>query len=119
MSELRSDRATPTAASTAVPCGRGDPSSFVPPRVSAGNTAAAIDAARRALRQTPFSREALRAEIVRYGAVSRDVGASVSDLTDALDVGLAPALARFPEAVAAELRVHVGWWAAHGYHRAD
>ncbi len=119
MSELRSDRATPTAASTAVSCGRGDPSSFVSPRAPAGSTAAAIAAARQALRRTPFSREALRAEIVWYGAVSRDAGASVSDLSDALDAGLAPALARFPEAVAAELRVHVGWWAAHGYHRAD
>lgn len=125
MSELRSERATPSigyllAPSTTVAARRGEPAPFVRPYAPANDAiGAALVGARDALRRTPFSREALRTAVVRYGAVSRDAGASVSDLTDALDVELAPALSRFPAALAAELRVHVGWWAAHGYHRAD
>lgn len=98
---------------------RTAPSSFGRARAGLGGTAAALAAARDALRRTPFSREALRAEVVQYGMTARDAGASVSELTAALDAALAPALAGLPDALAAEVRVHVGWWAAHGYHRAD
>lgn len=81
--------------------------------------AAALTAAQDALRESPSSREALRAAVVRYGTACADAGALASDLTRALDAALGPALAHFPDAVAAELRVHIAWWAAHGYHRAD
>ncbi|GJG88183.1 hypothetical protein tb265_33640 [Gemmatimonadetes bacterium T265] len=102
-----------------VPSGRGETTSFAPPRALANATCAALAAARDALRGVPFSRGALRSAVVRYAAAARDAGASVAELTEALDFGLAPALGRLPAAVAADLRVHVAWWAAHGYHRAD
>ena len=105
MSQVQSNRTAPSSAGRL-------PASPV-------GTAAALAAARDAVRRTPFSREALRAEVVRYGMTARDADASVSELTSALDAALAPALAGLPVALAAELRVHVGWWAAHGYHRAD
>ena len=70
---------------------------FVRPYAPANEAVgAALVGARDALRRTPFSREALRTEVVRYGAVSRDAEASMSDLADALDIELAPALNRFP-----------------------
>ncbi|HEY0777100.1 MAG TPA: hypothetical protein VGD56_03960 [Gemmatirosa sp.] len=89
------------------------------PHAAVPAAAAALVAAQDALRGTPFSREALRAAVVRYGTVCADAGALASELTGALDAALGPTLARFPDPVAAELRVHVAWWAAHGYYRAD
>lgn len=84
-----------------------------------GRGAAALAAARDTLRRMPFSREALRAEVVRYAAAARAHGATAAELTEALERALAPALASLPRRVADEVRLHVGWWAAHGYHRAD
>ena len=93
------------------------------PRSGSRSTATGPDAALAgaldALSHVPFSRQALRDAVVRYGTLARDAGASVADLRDTLDASLAPALAQLPAPVAAELRVHAGWWAAHGYHRAD
>ena len=98
---------------------RPAPPSYGRPYAGVVGTAAALTAVRDVLRQTPFSREALRGAVVRYGMLAHDAGATVSDLTAALDAALAPALGALPRALAAELRVHVGWWAAHGYHRGD
>lgn len=125
MSELRPHHADPAA-----PLGRaGTPgfartpahAQFYPPapaHVLAAGTAA-LAGARDALRARPISRETLRAQIVRYAAVAREQGASGAELAEALDLALAPALAGLAAATADELRVHIGWWAAHGYHRAD
>ncbi len=119
MSELRTERGTPASPPAALPNGSAPLSYYVRPRAAAPGPDTALVGARDALRHVPFSREALRDAVVRYGTLSRDAGATVADLRDGLDVSLAAALARFPAPVAAELRVHVGWWAAHGYHRAD
>ena len=89
------------------------------PRALAPELARNLTAVRDAVRDVPFSREALRAAVVRAAASARDGGSSAREVTDALEMALAPTLAGFPHAIAAELRVHVAWWAAHGYHRAD
>ncbi len=86
---------------------------------SAGPGATAIAAARDALRAEPVSREALRDAVVRYAALAREQGANADDVTRALDAALGPALASFPVPLAADLGVHVAWWAAHGFHRVD
>lgn len=116
MSELHANRA-------AAPLGRAygvrEPAPAYA-RVQAGPAgAAALADAREALYTAPVSREALRASIVRYAAAAREHGAAATEVTGALEAVLGPALATFPAPVAAELRVHVAWWAAHGYHRAD
>ena len=84
-----------------------------------GRAEPAFAAARGTLCKSPLSRDALRAAVVRCAGIAREGGATAADLTEALDAALAPALARFPAALAADLRVHIAWWAAHGYHRAD
>ena len=71
------------------------------------------------MRHVPFSREALREVVVRFAGDARERGSSATDVTEMLAHALAPALATFPAAFASELRVHVAWWAAHGYHRGD
>jgi hypothetical protein len=88
-------------------------------RPSLGRGPSALAAARDVLGAVPLAREALRAEVVRYAAAARANGATAAELTDALDRALGPALAALPGRVADDVRVHVGWWAAHGYHRAD
>lgn len=79
----------------------------------------AIDAVTETFCAATPSREAVRDAAVRYGSAARALALAPEDMAAALHAQLRRCTARHSAALRAELEASVGWWAIHGYHRAD
>jgi hypothetical protein len=79
----------------------------------------ALDAISQALSAPAHSLDAVRCDVIRYGALAREQALQLDDMLANLRRGVGGAVERLPTPERAEVLAAVQWWAVHGYHRAD